>query len=181
MEYIESNMMHRFKYMLRMSQITNHIFLSNWNISQDFNKLEKNNIKTIITINTVYKPQSILDKYKENGITHHMIELDDNHNENIEKYFESTSNIIQKSCDKKENILVHCTAGISRSASIIIAYLIQKSYQIRKNEKLVYPVILKMVKKERPIIQPNPGFERQLLHWEALCKAKYSSTRNNSN
>lgn len=61
--------------------------------------------------------------------------------------------------DNKTKILVHCCAGISRSAAIVIAYCmhcykwnLEKSYS--------------HVKKQRSIINPNVGFWCQLSRFE---------------
>jgi len=53
------------------------------------------------------------------------------------------------------SVLVHCMAGISRSSSLIIYYLMKK-YAI------TYDKAYEFVKKARSIIQPNSGFEKQL-------------------
>ena len=52
---------------------------------------------------------------------------------------------------KRTNVLIHCFAGISRSATILIAYLMRKNY-------IKYDVAKEQVKSKRDIIKPNPGF-----------------------
>ena len=52
-------------------------------------------------------------------------------------------------------VLVHCQMGISRSATIVMAYLMHK-------HGLTYDDALRLVQRKRPIVQPNPGFEAQL-------------------
>lgn len=56
---------------------------------------------------------------------------------------------------KKGRVLIHCNAGVSRSASVTIAYLI-------KYHKMSYNDAYDHVKMLRPCIQPNDGFRRQL-------------------
>jgi len=60
---------------------------------------------------------------------------------------------------EKGTILVHCMAGQSRSASMIIAYLVQK-------KKMALSDAIAMVRKVRPSIMPNPGFMMQLQEFE---------------
>lgn len=59
-----------------------------------------------------------------------------------------------------KRILVHCQAGMSRSASVAIALL-------SKYDTLSYEEALQLVKSKRPICQPNEGFSKML---EAYCK-----------
>ncbi|KAG2487860.1 hypothetical protein HYH03_013576 [Edaphochlamys debaryana] len=56
-------------------------------------------------------------------------------------------------------VLVHCMMGISRSASVCIAYLMWK-------ERLEFVAAAERVYAARPCISPNPGFVLQLLEWE---------------
>jgi hypothetical protein len=58
-----------------------------------------------------------------------------------------------------DNVLIHCVAGVSRSASFIIAYLIRYGHMdlVRAYDH---------VKKRRPKIRPNQGFMTQLMDWE---------------
>jgi len=66
---------------------------------------------------------------------------------------------IEKSLAAGKNVLVHCQQGISRSASVVIAYLI-------KNHGMSYEFAFAFVKKYRPCIKPNSGFVKCLKEWE---------------
>ena len=55
--------------------------------------------------------------------------------------------------DSADKILVHCAVGVSRSVSMVIAYLI-----IKKN--MSYDEALKLVKEKRKVAFPNPAFVR---------------------
>lgn len=74
--------------------------------------------------------------------------------------------------NSKGRVLVHCQAGISRSATICLAYLISR-YRLRLDEAYEY------VKKRRSVISPNFNFMGQLLNWESeshLAEKKVSSS-----
>lgn len=58
-------------------------------------------------------------------------------------------------------VAVHCMVGVSRSASVVIAYFIKK-YGLSRDEAMSF------VRCTRPVVQPNPGFQRQLSIWETL-------------
>ena len=55
----------------------------------------------------------------------------------------------------EDKVLVHCSQGASRSATIVIAYLMW-------SKKMPYKEALEFVKKKRSVIRPNPGFKAQL-------------------
>jgi protein-tyrosine phosphatase len=80
--------------------------------------------------------------------------LDDSPNENILKHFEEAHKFINN-----DVTLVHCYAGISRSATIVISYLIKYH-----NMSLVQA--LEYCRSIRPIVNPNKGFMLQLIEFE---------------
>ncbi|XP_050671649.1 dual specificity protein phosphatase 19-like [Leptidea sinapis] len=55
-----------------------------------------------------------------------------------------------------ENILIHCNAGVSRTATIAIAYLMQY-------HEMEYEEAFTLVKSRRASIKPNLGFKNQLM------------------
>jgi protein-tyrosine phosphatase len=66
---------------------------------------------------------------------------------------------IDENLKRNKKILVHCMAGISRSATLIIAY---KMYR----ESIPFLNAYDQVKSLRPIISPNSGFIIKLVDWE---------------
>lgn len=60
---------------------------------------------------------------------------------------------------KGGRVLVHCTQGVSRSATIVAAYLMW-----RKRESAAK--ILRFIKNKRPQVDPNDGFLDQLVIWQ---------------
>lgn len=45
---------------------------------------------------------------------------------NILEVLEVTNGFIEEGVSKKENVLIHCAFGVSRSASVLIGYMILK-------------------------------------------------------
>ena len=84
---------------------------------------------------------------------------EDNDGFKISVYFEESYLWIDEALSMG-NVLVHCGAGISRSASIIIAYLMKKN-------KWTTDFSLKLVQGARPNANPNLGFQKQLKEFEA--------------
>lgn len=81
----------------------------------------------------------------------------------ITKHFDKTNNFISEAINNKGNVLVHCHAGISRSSTVIIAWLI-------KEKNMSLEEALKLCKSKRNKIQPNSGFIIQLKKYEEGLK-----------
>lgn len=62
-------------------------------------------------------------------------------------------------------MLVHCRAGVSRSASIVIVYVMRK-YNIPLREAY------ERVHAKRPVIAPNNGFWRQMIRYEEYLRGE---------
>ncbi|KAL5507689.1 hypothetical protein ACEPAH_5307 [Sanghuangporus vaninii] len=56
---------------------------------------------------------------------------------------------------QKHRVLVHCVMGISRSTTVVCAYLMATRH-------LSFPSALMFIRKRRPRVHPNYGFRRQL-------------------
>jgi len=57
--------------------------------------------------------------------TYMIVPVDDKPTENLHPYFESCSNFVDSAVETG-GIYIHCAAGRSRSAAVLIAYLIWK-------------------------------------------------------
>lgn len=75
-------------------------------------------------------------------------------------YFSPTDSVK----DSNGRVLVHCQAGISRSATICLAYLMKK-------KRVCLDEAFEFVKQRRSIISPNFSFMGQLLQFESQVLA----------
>ncbi|CAF1290280.1 unnamed protein product [Adineta steineri] len=96
------------------------------------------------------------------------IELLDVPETNISKVFTQTNKFIEQALADHGCVLVHCNAGISRSASIVLAYLIGI-------HRMQYEEAYQLLKKARVNIRPNDGFVRQLNEYAAEIEQRYHS------
>ncbi|KAJ7634647.1 hypothetical protein FB45DRAFT_909436 [Roridomyces roridus] len=97
----------------------------------------------------------------------HQILLDDTEEADILVHFIPAITFIQAELDKGRGVLVHCQAGMSRSVTIVAAYLMY-------TQMLDTESALNIIRKARPNIDPNPGFLVQL---EIFHKAAYKISR----
>jgi hypothetical protein len=90
---------------------------------------------------------------------HVRIPVADRYSENIRRYFDIGVGFIHQHTEVGNTVLVHCAQGISRSSTIVIAYLIkQKRMSLRES--------LGFLRSSRPQVAPNIGFLRCLLELE---------------
>lgn len=92
------------------------------------------------------------------------IPVEDSHKADISSWFMVAIEYIDAVKDCRGRVLVHCQAGISRSATICLAYLMMKK-RVRLEEAFEF------VKQRRSIISPNFSFMGQLLQFESQVLA----------
>lgn len=85
--------------------------------------------------------------------------LPDHEDANIVQHFDESYTFITNHILEGHAVFVHCAAGISRSATLVAAYL------MRANKWTAYAA-LSLIKEKRPCIRPNDGFLEQLLFFE---------------
>ncbi|XP_077073364.1 dual specificity protein phosphatase 1 [Siphateles boraxobius] len=95
------------------------------------------------------------------------IPVEDNHKANISSWFNEAIEFIDSVRNKDGRVFVHCQAGISRSATICLAYLMRTN-RVRLEEAFEF------VKQRRSIISPNFSFMGQLLQFESQVLASSS-------
>lgn len=84
----------------------------------------------------------------------------------ISKHFIEAHQYIRSAREKGTGaVFVHCWAGVSRSATIVISYLMQL-------ERLSFQEALTRTSSAKPDVEPNPGFVVQLRTFEKLLGTK---------
>ncbi|KAG5829974.1 dual specificity protein phosphatase 19a [Anguilla rostrata] len=134
---------------LQVGVIKPYLLLASQDAAQDFGTLRKFKVSHILNVAYgvenaftdlfIYKTLSILD-LPDTVIT---------------SYFDECFQFINQAESEKGVVLVHCNAGVSRSAAVVIGYLMSK-------EGLAFDDAFAAVKVARPAICPNPGFLEQL-------------------
>eukprot|EP00929_Paragymnodinium_shiwhaense_P003067 TRINITY_DN103473_c0_g1_i1.p1 TRINITY_DN103473_c0_g1~~TRINITY_DN103473_c0_g1_i1.p1 ORF type:complete len:278 (-),score=60.83 TRINITY_DN103473_c0_g1_i1:97-930(-) len=96
------------------------------------------------------------------------IAVDDDASASLLDELDAACDFIAEGLGSGENVLVHCWAGVSRSASIVLAYAI-------RDLGLSFQDALEAVRSDRWCVCPNPGFVLQLQSWEAKVRAAAST------
>lgn len=117
------------------------------------------------------------EKLKELGITHIItailgvqaqfpedfvyltVPVRDVESEEISKYLPQTTDFIRDAVAGGGKVLVHCVCGVSRSATIVAAWLMSKDGYTAEQA-------IKYLQSRRGCVDPNPAFRNQLLDLE---------------
>ncbi|KAL0275981.1 UNVERIFIED_CONTAM: hypothetical protein PYX00_003670 [Menopon gallinae] len=119
--------------------------------------IESKKINHILTIDSCPLPRKITEL---NNLKTMFIQVTDTPREDLLSHFEETYHFIQEGV-KNGTVLVHCYFGVSRSATIIIAYLMKK-------HRMSVQEAFELAKSKRRFIGPNPGFMAQLQLFEVM-------------
>jgi atypical dual specificity phosphatase len=93
------------------------------------------------------------------NVVYHRILIRDEDDAPLYRHFDQAAEFIHHQLEQGRRVLVHCAAGVSRSATICMAYLI-------RYRDLSMTAAYMVVKDARPIVAPNAGFVSQLLEYE---------------
>ena len=134
------------------NEIINDIFLGSISSCYDINELKNKGITHIISVIAGFTPPF------SNDFKYLVINALDNENNDLTENFEFSNDFIQNALDENGKVLIHCMAGRSRSATILIAYIIKTFGMDVENAIL-------SVQNKRNIVQPNKAFIKQLKNY----------------
>eukprot|EP01087_Luapelamoeba_hula_P024454 TRINITY_DN9312_c0_g1_i1.p1 TRINITY_DN9312_c0_g1~~TRINITY_DN9312_c0_g1_i1.p1 ORF type:complete len:198 (-),score=12.62 TRINITY_DN9312_c0_g1_i1:61-654(-) len=135
-------------------QITPDVYLGPIETAYDTDRLKSSGITHILDVSNE-------DYFQRPEVMQYMsIEVVDAEWYDVTQHFEATNAFISSAVSKGGATFVHCKAGISRSVSFIIAYLMFK-------DRMTLEQALALVRTMREAAQPNSGFLRQLHAYES--------------
>ena len=130
-----------------IDHIIDNIYLGDFRTADNIDMLRQYNITHII--NCAF---NLPNRFPEQ-ITYKRLDLRDEPDQPITERLEEAYKFIKENKDK--NIFVHCVFGKSRSASVVIFY-------VMKEKKMNFQDAKNFVKNIRNIVEPNSGFESEL-------------------
>jgi dual specificity phosphatase 12 len=145
-----TNELKRTDFYPQIDKITEKIYLGNHDGAREREKLKELGVTNILICGF------FLWQYHKDEFIYGELDLKDDLTQDIYKYFIEAIQFIESSIG---NIYIHCQKGISRSSSIVIAYLMWKNQWSYKEAR-------SFVKARRDIVNPNDNFEKQLISFE---------------
>nr|XP_020645485.1 dual specificity protein phosphatase 22 isoform X1 [Pogona vitticeps] len=135
-----------------MNKILPGLFLGNFKDARDVEQLKRNNITHILSIHDSARPML-------EGFKYLCIPAADSPSQNLTGHFKESIAFIHECRLRGEGCLVHCLAGVSRSATLVVAYIMTVT-------DLGWEDALSVVRASRSCANPNTGFQRQLEEFE---------------
>ncbi|XP_065209063.1 protein phosphatase Slingshot [Planococcus citri] len=156
--FIDQEMLVILGQMDEATEIFPHVYLgSEWNAS-NLEELNKNRICYILNVTRE------IDNFFPGTFDYLNIRVYDDDNTDLLKHWDNTFKYISKVKKENSKVLVHCKMGISRSASVVIAYAMKAyNWDFKK--------AFEFVRKKRSCIKPNQNFISQLETYQGMLDA----------
>jgi len=136
-------------------EIVDGVFLGSISASYNLNILKELGITHVVSVIAGYEPPFPSDfKYL-------VINALDNENNDLSNIFDESNTFIDQCLEDGGKVLIHCAAGRSRSASILIAYLMNTF-------GMNFFHSLRALQNKRKIVEPNPEFKKQLQNYYSI-------------
>eukprot|EP01117_Protostelium_nocturnum_P010305 TRINITY_DN3701_c0_g1_i1.p1 TRINITY_DN3701_c0_g1~~TRINITY_DN3701_c0_g1_i1.p1 ORF type:complete len:336 (-),score=65.43 TRINITY_DN3701_c0_g1_i1:28-1035(-) len=152
----------------QITEIVPGLFLSGFSDAKDFELLHRLGIDHVLSTACEVIDNQFLSS--ETSINHKIMNIKDDDDEFVIRFFDETNLFIEKAMKSRGKVLVHCMMGLSRSVSIVAAYLIHTF-------GMSDIVALKKVEDKRGLISPNEGFRNQLRLYSLMEGKLDGSTR----
>ncbi|XP_068086043.1 dual specificity protein phosphatase 22-like [Anabrus simplex] len=135
-----------------MNKVLPGLYVGNYRDSKDASQLERFEITHIVAIHDAAR--------KLHSDKHYLCVLaSDTPDQNLTQYFPLCNDFIHAARLRGGNVLIHCLAGMSRSVTVAVAYIMSVT-------SLNWKEALKVVRVGRAVANPNFGFQKQLQEYE---------------
>ncbi|KAF7366183.1 Dual specificity protein phosphatase 12-like isoform X1 [Mycena venus] len=140
-----------------VTEILPNLFLGSEAGARNLEMLRKRGITHILTVMVDPVPRGAT--AAEDGFRRMQIPVQDWPDQELMTYFKDANNFIDAArVTAQEAVLVHCYQGVSRSATIVAAYLMASHPPLHDDDSAA----LAFLRARRPIVHPNSGFLAQL-------------------
>lgn len=122
--------------------------------------LESLNITAVVCALSEHEERRMMaDRTLPETVKKMYVRLVDAESSDISAHFDDAARFIHDEIANGGRVLVHCAAGISRSCTLLLAYLMKyRNHDLRK--------AFNLVKSKRRVVRPNNGFFLNLIEYE---------------
>ncbi|XP_077300443.1 dual specificity protein phosphatase 22-B [Arctopsyche grandis] len=135
-----------------MNKVLPGLYVGNYRDSKDPAQLDRHRITHILAIHDAAR--------RLHPDKHYLcVMASDSPDQNVAQYFSLCNDFIHAARLRDGCVLIHCLAGMSRSVTVAVAYIMSVT-------SLNWKEALKVVRAGRAVANPNLGFQRQLQDFE---------------
>lgn len=145
-----------------LGQITDYLYISSGKTAKDNSVLTR--LKMTCIINAT---QDDVEDVRIPSVEYIRVPVSDSPASQLQEHFDTVADKIHAVRAQCGRVLVHCCAGVSRSATLCLAYLV-------KYRDMSLMDAHTLVRACRPIIRPNCGFWKQLIDYERSLRGANS-------
>lgn len=146
----------------RIDDITEYLSITGWKGATAENVAAR---RFSLVVNCT--PDPTRERFDERLDEYYQLPIDDSRRADLLQHLDHVIECIDKHRARGGRVLVHCTAGVSRSASVVLAYLVHSGGMSLRDT-------YRLVKGKRPIIAPNANFWEQLIDYEVRLRGTAS-------
>jgi hypothetical protein len=139
-------------------QVDAHVFIGGFRAAADPRFIRRQGITRIVKL-FADSPQDA----RHPGVAYYVLPAVDTPSYDIRPALVAAVPFIREGVARGENVLVHCHMGISRSATVVLLYLMLE-------HGVSLDAALRHLKKVRPVVNPNPGFMEHLRATDARLR-----------
>jgi len=144
--------------MYTIDKVVDGLFIGNEAVSRELEVLRRHKITHILAAGFGLK------RHFPENFAYKQLDMIDMPSYEIQHHFAECNSFIDSAISHRGSVLVHCFQGISRSTTIVCAYLMHK-------QNLTASQALKFVKERHFDADPNYGFVYQLNQYETVLKS----------
>lgn len=97
--------------------------------------------------------------------------------EDIKQYLPHTTQFIEDAVKSGGKVLIHCVCGVSRSATIVAAWLMSRDKQSQSRHRQTVDETIAFLQQRRHCVDPNPAFRAQLAAYDLEKNSTATATK----
>ncbi|KAG2437941.1 hypothetical protein HXX76_005557 [Chlamydomonas incerta] len=131
-------------------KVDDHLYIGSMAAEHNYDGLKAAGISHVLQV-----AEGLTPSHAGEGLCYRSVQVSDTPGEDLVAHFKRCFDFIREAHDSGGSVLVHCVAGVSRSATVVMGWLMWR-HQLSADEAF------RRVHRVRPWVMPNPGFRKQL-------------------
>mmetsp|Transcript_23019 Transcript_23019/g.62380 ORF Transcript_23019/g.62380 Transcript_23019/m.62380 type:complete len:185 (+) Transcript_23019:38-592(+) len=150
----------------QMQEILPSLFLGPYGAAKDLTALREQGVTHILIVRSTLERR--LEAKHPDVFRYHVVEVPEGPTENLILFFTECNDCIRQVVQSGGKILVHCNAGLSRSAAVVVAYVMESM-------RMPYADAIQFVQQKRCCIHISEPLLNQLREFEAIYQNRQAA------